>query len=136
MLPERLQILSTPTADVPAQVFETGDSARFPGPSDVPIGLPPDNDLFQQAGTTPADTGQPESVLLAGHAAVQAGDELLLVQRGWDGCTGNWALTTVRSVTTQTDPNGSANTRVVLDSDDWTGITQAQASRRPRTISC
>ena len=126
LLPTGLPIVSTPAAGVPAQTFETGQSGSFTGPSDVPIGLPPNNDLFQQTGTTPGDSGQPRSVLLAGLAAVQPGEQFVLVKRGWDGCTGEWALTTVRSVTTETEPNGSANSRVILDSDDWTGITDAE----------
>ena len=125
VLPMGLQIVSTPAASLPAQLFETGDSVTFSGPSDVVIGLPPDEDLFQQVDTPPGDSGQPRSVLLAGRAAVQPGDSLVLVKQGWDGTTGEWALTTVVSATTETDPDGSANTRVILDSGDWTGITDA-----------
>ena len=121
VLPAGLQVISTPTASTPAQVFETGDTASFPGPSDVPISLPPDTHLFQPTGAGPAEAGA------AGRARCRpARRSLVLVKQGWDGSTRDWALTTVRSVTAETDPDGSANTRVVLDSGDWTGITEAQ----------
>jgi hypothetical protein len=126
IVPAGLPITSTPAAGVPAQVFETGGSVRFRGPSDVPIGLPPDDNLFQPADTTPGDAGQPKSVLLAGRATVQPGDQLVLVKQAWDGCTTDWALTTVRAATTETGPSGPPNTRVVLDSNDWTGITSTE----------
>jgi predicted phage baseplate assembly protein len=122
------QIASTPAAGVKAQQpFETdGDATSFAGPSDVVIGLLPDEDLFQPVDATPEISGHPKSVLLAGRATVQSSESLLLVKRGWDGTTGGWALTTVLSATTQTDLNGSANTRVILDSNNnWTGITDA-----------
>ena len=67
IVPAGLQITSTPAAGVPAQVFETGGSVRFRGPSDVPIGLPPDDDLFQPADTTPEDA-RPAEVSAAGRA--------------------------------------------------------------------
>ena len=130
VLPPGLQIVSTPTATLPTQLFETSDSTTFTGPSDAVIGLLPDDALFQPVATTSGDSatgypGQPRSVLLAGRAAVQSGQSLVLVKQGWDGTTGEWALTTVVSATMETDANGSANTRVILDSDDWTGITDA-----------
>ena len=87
VLPPGLQIVSTPTADIPAQVFETSDSASFAGPSDVPIGLPPNNDLFTGRRHV-SGSGQPRSVLLAGHAAVQPDEQLVLVKQDCDGTTG------------------------------------------------
>ena len=126
VLPAGLQIVSTPTAGIPAQVFETSDAASFAGPSDGPIGLPPSNDLFHQAAATSGGSGQPRSVLLAGRAAVQPDEQLVLVKQNWDGTTGEWALATVCSVTTETGPDGLANTRVILDSGDWTGITETE----------
>ncbi|MGH3154019.1 MAG: hypothetical protein ACRDOB_25260, partial [Streptosporangiaceae bacterium] len=125
VLQQALQILSTPTATIPAQTFETGGSVSFAGPSDAVIGLPPDEGLFQPAPDQPAPD-QPRSVLLAGRAAVQAGDSLVLVKQGWDGTTGQWAMVTVVSAATETGPDGSANTRVVLGSDDWSGIAEAE----------
>ncbi len=123
VIPAGLQIVSTPSATAPAQTFETDSSARFPGPSDVLIGLPADPSLFHQAGPTPAEAGPSRSVLLAGKAAAGPGDSLVLVKQGWDGTSGGWALVTVRSVTAETSPDGSSGTRVVLDSDNWTSIT-------------
>ena len=120
VLPRGLQIVSTPTATTPAQTFQTGQRASFTGLSDAVIGLPPIDDLFQPA----ADTPGARSVLLAGRAAVQAGDSLVLVKQGWDGTTPGWAMVTVVSATAETKPDGPVNTRVILDSDDWAGITE------------
>ena len=121
VIPAGLQITSTPTADAPAQLFEAGETGQFTGPSDGLIGLPPDLALFGSAAPS-AQTSQ-GSVLLAGHVTVTPGEHLVLVERGWDGTTPQWAVVTADSAVTQTDPNGAGNTLVTLESTYWQGIT-------------
>lgn len=122
VIPAGLQITSTPTADAPAQLFEA-DNGTFQGSSDGLVGLPPDPALFQPAaGQDPEDKAAPRTVLLAGHVGVTTGDQFVLVKRGWDGTTPEWAVVTADSAATEKDPDGPVNTRVTLDSADWTGI--------------
>jgi len=141
VIPAGLQIASTPTAGSPAQLFETEDDKTFAGPSIVPIDLAPLPALFQPANYAPAGAppagpeagdasvsaggagDKDKSVLLAGRVTVKTGASLLLVSRTWAGAAGGWALATVSSARTETEPDGTANTRVVLQSDDWAGTS-------------
>jgi hypothetical protein len=115
VIPAGLQITSTPSPGVPAQVYEVGDRATgqafgFTGPSDAPVGLPGYPALFQPV---PGD-GSKQSVLLAGRAGVTPGEPLLLVRKGWTGTTEDWAYTAAETAKAETAPDGSASTRVVL----------------------
>jgi len=123
VIPAGMQIASTPTADVPAQLFEVTDGATFTGPSDAVIGLPPDPALFRLAagGLLAGDAAQ-QAVLLNGQVAASPDDQLVLVKRGWDGTTADWAVTAAQSATTERDQDGRANTRLTLSSADWHGL--------------
>jgi hypothetical protein len=116
VIPAGMQLSSTPTPGVTAQTFETA-AASFPGPSDVPAALLPTPALDVSAN----DAG-PASVLLAGKVhGVKAGEQLLLVKRGWAGSDNNWAAVTIASTGPETDPaTGSVNTRVTFtDAAVW-----------------
>src|SRR5271165_5077559 len=115
-IPAGLQVTSTPTAEAPAQLFEVTDNGEFPGPTDAIIGIQPDPDLFQ---SSPADASAPGTVLLAGQVTVQSGEQLVLVKRGWEGTTGEWAVATAASAATETEPDGTKNTRLTLNPADW-----------------
>jgi hypothetical protein len=148
VIPARTQIISTPAADTPAQLFETeltttGETPSFTGPSDGFIVLRPDPGLFQSslspvtpgtgaAGTNVAITGSGDeaapaaeptathrSVLLAGRVTVMAGEQLVLVSRNWDGGNADWAVVTAGATSTEPDPNGSPNTRLILSAAHW-----------------
>jgi hypothetical protein len=136
VIPVGTQIASTPAAGAPAQVFETGltttrDTPSFAGPSDGPIVLTPDFGLYQpsptsvttSAVTAAAPPAQPtatsKSVLLAGQVTVTAGDQLVLVSRNWGGDNADWAVVTAGATSTEPDPNGSPNTRLILTAVRW-----------------
>ena len=123
VIPAGMQIASTPAAGVPAQLFEVTRGATFTGPSDAVIGIPSDPALFRTAvgGSLAGDATQ-QAVLLSGQGAVSPGDQLVLVKRGWDGTTADWAVTTAQSATAEKDTDGQANTRLTLSSPDWHGL--------------
>ena len=103
-VPAGLAITSTPSPGVPAQTFETVAPATFTGPSDIPVTLVPPGGMTAGA------------VLLAGVVpGVRTGDRLLLVPRGWDGTTEDWAVVTVQGTTPAADPAGGPNTLVSFE---------------------
>ncbi len=123
VIPAGLQIASTPTADAPAQLFEVTEGRTFTGPSDAVIGLPADPALFRpETGPSSAEGVTQRTVLLNGTVAASPGDQFVLLNRGWDGTTADWAVVTAESAATETDPGGRANTRLTLRSADWHGL--------------
>jgi hypothetical protein len=108
VIPAGLQIASTPTADVPAQLFEVTEGRTF--------------------------TTQ-RTVLLSGQVAVTPGDQFVLLSRGWDGTTADWAVVTAQSAATEKDPDGRGNTRLTLSSADWHGFATDPAASPPRPSS-
>lgn len=119
----QMQVMSTPTADVPAQLFEVTDARTFTGRSDAVISLPPDPALFRPVGGQAPTTGAAsQTVLLAGPVTVSPGDELIIVSRAWDGTTADWSVVSADSAVTEKDPGGRANTRLALSSADWHGL--------------
>ncbi|MGH3275186.1 MAG: hypothetical protein ACRDNZ_12795, partial [Streptosporangiaceae bacterium] len=127
-IPAGLQVTSTPTAGVPAQQFEVTEGRTFTGPSDAIVGLPPDPALFRPvAGQDPADGAAQRTVLLAGLVAASPGDQYILVNRGWDGTTADWAVVTAGPGATEQEPDGQRNTRLTLSSADWHGLPGAPA---------
>ncbi len=106
-----MALQSTATPSVPAQTFEVAGDWAFPGPSDIAVGLPPDDTLALNVG------GGPASVLLAGRLTnVSPGDQLLLVAQGFDGSSdADWAWVQVTGVAAATDPGtGAENTEVTF----------------------
>jgi hypothetical protein len=116
VIPDGMQLSSTPTPGVPAQTFEAA-AATFPGPSDVSATTLPNPNLDVRTNDSGQDVG-PASVLLAGKVnGVKASDELLLVEKGWAGGNVNWAAVTIASTAAETDLNtGAVNTRVQFTS--------------------
>jgi hypothetical protein len=122
VLPQGMQISSSATPGVPAQIFEVTSASTFSGTTNVTAALPPDLNLD-------ASSSGPDSVLLAGKVtAVKQGDRLVLAISGWAGTDDNWSLVTVGSVAPQTDPGtGAVNTRVTFSEAVW-GTASAMAS--------
>ena len=134
-IPGGLQVTSTPTRDVPSQLFEVSGDHAFTGLSDAVIGLPPDPALFRpaatQAGARAAGAAAPRAVLLAGSAAVSPGDQFVLVSRDWDGTTADWAVVSAQSAAAEQDPGGGQHTRLTLSSPDWHGLAAGDGSGAP-----
>jgi hypothetical protein len=122
LLPQWMQISSSASAGVPAQIFEVTAPSIFSGPTNVSATLPPDDSLD-------ATNSGPSSVLLAGKVtAVKTGDRPVLVASGWSGSNDNWSLVTVAAVTSETDPGtGAVNTRVTFESSTWGTVAAAGA---------
>jgi hypothetical protein len=136
VIPAGLQIASTPTADVPAQLFEVTEGRTFTGPSDAVISLPADPALFRPGAGQPLAGGATQrTVLLSGQVAVTPGDQFVLLSRGWDGTTADWAVVTAQSAATEKDPDGRGNTRLTLSSADWHGLATDPAASPPRPSS-
>jgi hypothetical protein len=98
-------------------VFEADEALTFTGPSDLIVGLPADQALFQSV----SDDGQSadsdmQSVLLALRAAVKTNDSLLLIKDGWT-VADYWAVASVQGVAPEAEPDGTTDTRVVLKFD-------------------
>ena len=128
VIPAGLQLANTPTAEVPAQLFEVTEGRTFAGPSDAVIGLPADPALFRPGvGQSSAGRATQRTVLLAGQVTASLGDLLVLVNRGWDGTTGDWAVVTAQSAATEQGPDGRANTLLTLSSADWHGLATESA---------
>lgn len=124
VIPDGMQLSSTPTPGVPAQTFEA-TAATFPGLSDVTAASLPNPDLDTRAG----DPG-PASVLLAGKVnGVKIGDQLLLAEKGWDGSNNNWATVSIASTRPETDVNtGAVNTRVTFTQAAVWGTAKVSSS--------
>jgi hypothetical protein len=114
VLPEGMQIVSSASAAVPAQIFEVTAETTYSGTTDVVATLPPNPALDVTS------TG-PNSVLLAGKVTgVKVGDRLVLAAAGWSGGDDNWSLVTVAAVGPETDPGtGAVNTRVTFAAANW-----------------
>jgi hypothetical protein len=128
VLPQGMQISSSATPGVPAQIFEVTSTSTFSGTTNVTATLPPDDTL--DAGSS----GQ-ASVLLAGKVtAAKPGDRLVLVSSGWAGTGNNWSLVTVDTAVPETDPGtGAVNTRVTFTSAIVWGTASATASSGERS---
>jgi hypothetical protein len=128
VIPKGLQVTSTPTAEAPAQRFEATVGGEFPGPTDAVIDIPADPALFQSFTGPAADGTAFGTVLLAGQVTVPPGEELVLVKRGWNGTTGEWAVATPASAETETEPDGGRNTRLTLNFSNWHGLAAPPAA--------
>ena len=109
-LPKGFQIQSKSGPGQQPQIFELDADTTINPPDSVPADIAPDPSLLH----TDAGTGL-LSVLLAGTVtSIQQGDELLLLERGWNGSDTTWALAVVQSVTLKKDPHGKANAQVTF----------------------
>jgi hypothetical protein len=124
VVPAGLQLSSTATPGVPAQTFEAA-AATFEGASNGPIVLPPSTALLS-AG----DASGNRSVLLAGRVSgVADGDRLILLPRDVTAAQSSWTTAFVVSLSKAPDPNGGANTSVLLaTADDWWWSESAAAA--------
>jgi hypothetical protein len=118
VIPPGMRISSVPTPGVQAQTFEVGGSApaSFSGISSIQVTVPPSPYL-----DVDGKSGNPVSVLLAGKVSgIKAGDQLLLVDKGFTGSDDNWSLVTAGALVPQTDPNtGAFNTSVPFSAGAW-----------------
>lgn len=120
-IPAGMRIASVATPGVPSQTFEAGVAASFPGPSSVPVTIPPGTEFV-------ANPDGSQSLLLAGQVkGVKRGDELLLAARDFAGTDDNWSLITVAAVAPQTDPGTGVVNTLVTFNGGW-GPTPAPPS--------
>ena len=124
VVPGGFQLASTATPGVPAQTFEAA-AATFAGASNGPIVLPPSTALLSAA-----DADGNRSVLLQGRVAgIAEGDRLVLLPRDTTAALESWTTAFVVSSTKAPDPNGGANTSVLLaPADDWWWSESAAAA--------
>ncbi len=114
VIPAGLRLSSVATPGVAAQTFEVDAPASFTGVSSVPVTLAP-------ATALAVHHDGPQSVLMAGQVSgVKAGDQLVLVSRGFTGHDDDWSLVTVGSLTPAPDPGtGAVNTLVTFSASGW-----------------
>jgi len=107
-LPQGFQIQSKPGPGQQPQIFELGAATTI-DPPDAIAALPvPSPALVQSAGGN-------DSVLIGGTVStIKPGDELLVMESGWNASDSNWALGTVVSSGPEKAPDGTNNTRVVF----------------------
>jgi hypothetical protein len=106
-LPRGFQIQSKPGPGQQPQIFELGAATQIQQPDAISADPAPSPLLLGSDGA---------SVLLQGViASVKPGDTLLLIENGWLGTDGNYAVVTVASTARQKDPRGNNNTRIVFD---------------------
>lgn len=124
VVPDGFQLASTATPGVPAQTFEAA-AATFAGASNGPIVLPPSTALLSAE-----DADGNRSVLLEGRVTgIAQGDRVVLLPRGATDALESWTTAFVVSSTKAPDPNGGANTRVLLaPADDWWWSESAAAA--------
>jgi len=107
-LPQGFQVQSKPGPGQQPQIFELGAAVTINPPDAVAAVLVPDPALVQTfAGN--------DSVLVGGTVStIKPGDELLVMESGWNASDANWALGTVVSAGPEKARNGTTNTRVVF----------------------
>ena len=102
-LPQGFQIQSKPSQGKQPQIFELDADTLIQFPSAIAAEPLPNTNLT------------PNSVLLKGTVTtVKVGDQLLLLNRTWNGTDNHYALATVQSVKSEKDPQGKTNTRLNL----------------------
>jgi hypothetical protein len=134
IVPAGLQLASTATPGVPVQTFEAA-AATFTGASSGPIVLPPST-----AVVSAPDANGRRSVLLQGSVSgIKVGETLFVLP--WDATSAetNWDEQRVDSVSKAPDPNGGANTQVLLSQPDgwfwapWADVSEARLVRVTRS---
>jgi hypothetical protein len=107
-LPAGFAVQSKPGPGQPPQIFEIGAATAI-APPDLVAAFPLPNPALVKG------SGGNDSVLLAGTiSSIKPGDELLVVESGWNASDSNWALGTVASSSSEKAPDGTINTRVVF----------------------
>lgn len=111
-LPKGLQIQSKPGPGQQPQIFELDADTTISPPDAIPVDPAPNDSLLQ------TDASGNVGLLLAGAiSGVSSGDELLLVEQGWNGTDNHWAVVVVSGVTPEKDAHGNTNTRVTFDNE-------------------
>jgi hypothetical protein len=112
-LPQGFQIQSKPGPGKQPQIFELSAATRIAPPDAMPAAPPPLSANLVTPGTGGASaTG---TILIAGTAGgLKSGDQVLLLEKGWNGTNGNYAIGIVQNVAPQADPAGAKNTRLVF----------------------
>ncbi len=114
-LPQGLQIQSKPGPGKQPQIFELSAATRIGSP-DTMTAIPPPLSLpLVTPAPGGAGAGASGTVLLAGTAGgLKAGDQVLLLEKGWSGTDGNYAIGAVQGVAARPDPSGAKNTAVTF----------------------
>jgi hypothetical protein len=104
-LPQGFQIQSKPGPGEQPQIFELSANRAVQQPD--AISAEPESSGWIVSGN---------SVLLQGTVSgINIGDELLVLERGWDGTDKNYAIVTVNSVNKVKDPLGATNTQIIFN---------------------
>ncbi len=116
ILPQGFAIQSKPGPGQQPQIFELNADTLITSPDTIPADPVTDDRLLPSGSTF-------FSILLKGAVTtVKAGEELLLLKKGWMGVDDrgipdpNYALVTVQSVDSEAAPRGKVNTRVTFAS--------------------
>ena len=104
ILPQGFAVQSKPGPGKKPQIFEL-DAASTVQPLSLVSADP-----FAQPGTLGADG----TVLLKGTVSIKTGEQLLIVERGWNGSNPNYSIANAVSVKPEKDPRGATNTRVTF----------------------
>jgi len=105
-LPQGFAIQSKPGPGKQPQIFELFTDTSI---------SPPDTAALDSATHAPLSASTP-SVLLAGPGTTaKIGDELLLLENGWNGQNSHYATVKVTAIQQEKDPQGKTNTRITFD---------------------
>jgi hypothetical protein len=106
-LPVGFQIQSKPGPGQSPQIFELDQKTVAAQPDAIPVDPPAVSGITMSGGTITA--------LLKGViSGLKAGDQLLVLEKGWAGADSNYALGLLQTITPGKDPRGNAFTTVVL----------------------
>jgi hypothetical protein len=104
LLPQGFGVQSKPGPGKKPQIFELDADTTI-----QPLSLVSADPLPQ-----PVTLGADGTVLLKGTVSIKKGEQLLVVERGWDGSDPNYSIANVVNVKPEKDPRGSTNTRVTF----------------------
>src|SRR5713226_4188305 len=104
-LPAGFQIQSKPGPGQQPQIFELENATQLTAPDAVSVDPPP--------AASEITSGK---LLVKGSiSSVKVGDQLLIMERGFNGSTNDYAIVNVTDVQPEKDPRGKTNTRIVVD---------------------
>jgi hypothetical protein len=133
ILPQGFQIQSKPGPGKQPQIFELSAATRIAPPDAMPAVPPPLSVPLVTPGT--AGGSATGTVLIAGTAgSLKAGDEVLLLEKGWNGTDGNYAIGIVQGITTEQDPSGTKNTKVVFSIEASGGTVSGATAANYRLL--
>jgi hypothetical protein len=113
ILPQGFQIQSKPGPGKQPQVFELSAATVIAPPDAMPAAPPPVSAPLVTPGT--GGRSATGTVLIGGTTSgLKTGDQVLLLEKGWNGTDGGYALGAVQGISTEQDPSGAKNTKVVF----------------------